>query len=176
MSSKEKEGDSVRIVLTPIKIIRDSVTGQWSTPRRKHDSIQNVKYNLRVRTPSTPVVSLSSPITKKENHHTPKPLTRASRQISFEKDEDEYEQEQSSSSDDDDDDEDDDEDESSSSDEEKIISNNNNRKTNLANKGTPATKKGRSTFLPRVNYLTIINRSFPSSFLDEYNDIIGFTK
>jgi hypothetical protein len=156
MSSKETE--SVRIVLTPIKIVRDSVTGQWSTPRRKNDSIQKVKYNLRVRTPSTPVVSLSSPVTKKENH-TPRPLTRASRQISFEKDEDKYEQEQSSSSDDDDDDEDDDEDESSSSDEEKILSNNNNRKTNVANKGTPVTKKGRSTFLPRVNYPTIYNQS-----------------
>jgi hypothetical protein len=141
MSSKEC--DTVRIVLTPIKIVRDSATGQWSTPRRRNDSLQKVKYNLRVRTPSTPVVSLSSPITKKETSHTPKPLTRASRQISFEKDQDEYEQEQSSSSDDDEDDE---EDESSSSDEEKI------RKINLVNKGTPATKKGRSTFLPRVSF------------------------
>jgi len=154
MTSKER--DSVRIILTPIKIVRDAATGQWSTPRSRNDSITKVKYNLRVRTPSTPVVSLSSPIKKKETNHTPKPLTRASRQISFEKDKDEYEQEQSSSSDDDDDeddDDDDDEDESSSSDDEKIIStNNNNRKTNLANKGTPATKKGRSTFLPRVNH------------------------
>ena len=50
MSSKEGS-DSVRIVLTPIKIIRDSATGQWSTPRRKNDSIQKVKYNLRVRKP-----------------------------------------------------------------------------------------------------------------------------
>jgi len=59
-----------------------------------------------------------------------------------------------SSSDDDDDeeeDDDDDEDESSSSDDEKIIPNN-NRKANLVNKGTPATKKGRSAVLPRVNH------------------------
>ena len=179
MSSNSKDNDSVRIILTPIKIVRDSATGQWSTPRRRNDSIQKVKYNLRVRTPSTPVVSLSSPITKKENH-TPKPLTRASRQISFEKDNDEYEQEQSSSSDDDDDDDDEDEDESSSSDEEKITTSNNNiRKSNMPNKGTPATKKGgRSTFLPRVNYLTTIDRTFLSLllFLDEYNDIIRFTK
>lgn len=149
MSSKQGS-DHVRIVLTPIKIIRDSVTGQWSTPRRKNDSIQNVKYNLRVRTPSTPVVSLSSPMTKRETSHTPKPLTRASRQISFDKDKDEYEPEQSSSSDEDDDD-DDDEDESSSSEEEKVIPTTSNRKASLAPKGTPATKKGRSTFLPRVN-------------------------
>jgi hypothetical protein len=150
-----KECDRVRIILSPIKIIRDSNTGQWSTPRsRKNDSTQKLKYNLRVRTPSTPVVSLSSPITKRETNHTPRPLTRASRQISFEKDQDEYKQEQFTSSDEDDEDEDDedDDDESSSSDDEKIMSNNNNyRKTNLANKGTPA-KKGRSTFLPRVNY------------------------
>jgi len=146
--------DAVRIILTPIKIIRDTKTGQWSTPRSRKDSIQNLKYNLRVRTPSTPVVSLSSPIVKKEPNHTPRPLTRASRQISFDKDKNEYEQEQSSSSDDDDeddDDDDDDEDESSSSDDEKIVSNN-NRKTNLVNKGTPATKKGRSAVLPRVNH------------------------
>ena len=148
MSSKEG-GDGVRIVLTPIKIVRDSTTGQWSTPRRRNDSIQKLKYNLRVRTPSTPVVSLSSPITKKETNHTPKPLTRASRQISFEKDKDGYEPTQSSSSDDDDDD--DDEDESSSSEEEQVVSITNNRKTSLAPKGTPANKKGRSTFLPRVN-------------------------
>jgi hypothetical protein len=146
--------DAVRIILSPIKMIRDTNTGQWSTPRsRKNDSAQKLKYNLRVRTPSTPVVSLSSPMTKRETNHTPRPLTRASRQISFEKDNDEYEQEQSSSSDDDDDDEDDDDDdESSSSDDEKIISNDKNyRKPSLANKGTPVTKKGRSTFLPRVN-------------------------
>jgi hypothetical protein len=148
-----KESDGVRIILTPIKIVRDSLTGQWSTPRSRNDSIQKVKYNLRVRTPSTPVVSLSSPITKKEANHTPRPLTRASRLISFEKDKDkdEYEPEQLSSTDDDDDEDDDDDDESSSSDDEKIIPNN-NRKTNLVNKGTPATKKGRSTFLPRVNH------------------------
>jgi len=151
-----KECDRVRIILSPIKIVRDSTTGQWSTPKSRNNSIQKVKYNLRVRTPSTPVVSLSSPNTKKEANHTPRPLTRASRLISFEKDKDkdEYEPEQLSSSDDDEDeedDDDDDEDESSSSDDEKIIPNN-NRKSNLVNKGTPATKKGRSTFLPRVNH------------------------
>jgi hypothetical protein len=148
------EPSQVRIILTPIKIVRNTVTGQWSTPRpKRNDSIQKVKYDLRMRTPSTPVVSLSSSITKKEVNHTPRPLTRASRQISFEKDkdEDEQEQEQSSSSDEDDDDDDDD-DESSSSDDENILSSTtNNRKTPLANKGTPATKKRRPTFLPRVN-------------------------
>ena len=172
MSSKEGS-DSVRIVLTPIKIIRDSATGQWSTPRRKNDSIQKVKYNLRVRTPSTPVVSLSSPLTKKETSHTPKPLTRASRQISFDKDKDQYEPEQSSSSDDDDDD---DEDESSSSEEEKIIPTTNNRKASLAPKGTPANKKGRSTFLPRVSDEVSIFSFHFSLILDEYNDFIRFTK
>ncbi|CAF4112306.1 unnamed protein product [Rotaria sp. Silwood2] len=157
-----KQSNSVRIILTPIKIVRDSATGQWSTPRSKNDSIQKVKYNLRVRTPSTPVVSLSSPITKKETNHTPRPLTRASRQISFEKDKNEYEPDQSSSSDDDDDedededDDDDDEDESLSSDDEKITStNNNNRKSTLINKGTPATKKTRIPFLPRMNTMTL---------------------
>ncbi|CAF0825717.1 unnamed protein product [Rotaria sordida] len=149
------KSNNVRIILTPIKIVRDSATGQWSTPKSKNDSIQKVKYNLRVRTPSTPVVSLSSPISKKDINHTPRPLTRASRQISFEKDKDEYEQEQSSSSDeeDDDEDDDDDDDESLSSDDEKIISN--NRKPNLINKGTPATKKIRTTFLPRINTMTL---------------------
>lgn len=172
MSSKE--GDSVRIVLTPIKIIRDSATGQWSTPRRKNDSIQKLKYNLRVRTPSTPVVSLSSPITKKETNQTPRPLTRASRQISFEKDKDEYEQEQSSSSDEDEDEDDDDE--SSSSEDEKIIPASNDRKSTLGQKGTPATKKERSTFLPRVNSQLYIQRAFLSSILDEHNDVIRFAK
>ncbi|CAF1151792.1 unnamed protein product [Adineta steineri] len=156
--------DSVRIVLTPIKIIRDTTTGQWSTPRARKDSIQNLKYNLRVRTPSTPVVSLSSPIVKKELNHTPRPSTRASRLISFEKDKDDNEQEQYSSSDDDDedddDDDDDDDDESSSSEDEKIVTNTtttttNNRKTNLVNKGTPITKKGKPTFLPRMNTMTL---------------------
>ncbi|CAF1413585.1 unnamed protein product [Rotaria magnacalcarata] len=154
------ENSNVRIILTPIKIVRDSTTGQWSTPKLKSDSLQKVKYNLRVRTPSTPVVSLSSPITKREINHTPRPLTRASRQISFEKDKDEYEPNQSFSTDEDDDDgdddEDDDEDESSSSDDEKIISNNNNnRKSTLVSKGTPATKKMRPSFLPRMNTLTL---------------------
>ncbi|CAF2032211.1 unnamed protein product [Rotaria magnacalcarata] len=154
------ENSNVRIILTPIKIVRDSTTGQWSTPKLKSDSLQKVKYNLRVRTPSTPVVSLSSPITKREINHTPRPLTRASRQISFEKDKDEYEPNQSFSTDEDDDDgdddEDDDEDESSSSDDEKIISNNNNnRKSTLISKGTPATKKMRPSFLPRMNTLTL---------------------
>ncbi|CAF1683079.1 unnamed protein product [Rotaria magnacalcarata] len=154
------ENSNVRIILTPIKIVRDSTTGQWSTPKLKSDSLQKVKYNLRVRTPSTPVVSLSSPITKREINHTPRPLTRASRQISFEKDKDEYEPNQSFSTDEDDDDgdddEDDDEDESSSSDDEKIISNNNNnRKSTLVGKGTPATKKMRPSFLPRMNTLTL---------------------
>lgn len=148
------EVDSVRIILTPIKIVRDSVTGQWSTPKRRNDSIQKIKYNLRVRTPSTPVVSLSSPVTKKETSQTPRPLTRASRQISFEKDE--YEPEQSSSSDDDDDDDEeedeDEDDECLSSDDEKIPSHNNNRKTNTTSRGTPATKKARPTLLARVSF------------------------
>ena len=159
MTSKDLSG--VRIVLTPIKIVRDTCTGQWSTPRARKDSIQSLKYNLRVRTPSTPVVSLSSPAPKKEaTTHTPRPLTRASRQISFEKDKQEDERNQSSSSDDDDedeededDDDDDDEDESSSSsDDEKVISHDsNNRKATLVSKGTPAAKKRRTTCLPRVN-------------------------
>lgn len=148
------EAKNFRLILTPIKIVRDSKTGQWSTPRSKHNSIQNAKYNLRVRTPSTPVVSLSSPATKRETSFTPRPLTRASRQISFEKDNDEYEPNQSFSSeeDEDDDEDEDDEEESTSSDEEKIVPNNaNNRKSTYISKGTPATKKTRSTFLPRVN-------------------------
>ena len=185
------ESDKVRIVLTPIKIVRDSVTGLWSTPKSRNNSMEKVKYNLRVRTPSTPVVSLSSPVAKQETSYTSKSLTRASRQISFDEDHDEYEQDQSWSSDEDGDNDDDDEEgeeddeededdedgdynKSLLSDDEKFVStNNHSRKSTLNDKSTLITKRIRSTMLPRVN--DRFNRFACislKSFLDEYNNII----
>jgi hypothetical protein len=162
------ENNAVRIILTPIKIVRNSTTGQWSTPRLKKDANQKFKYDLRVRTPSTPVVSLSSPMSaKKENIRTPRPMTRASRQISFEKDQDEPtafsssddDEEEEEDDEDDDDDDDDDEEDTSSSDEEEVIAT--DRKSTVIAKGTPAAKKRRPTFLPRVSPVSLVSINSP---------------
>ena len=174
------ESNAVRIILTPIKIVRNSTTGQWSTPRLKKDANQKFKYDLRVRTPSTPVVSLSSPMSaKKENVRTPRPMTRASRQISFEKDQDEPtafsssdDDEEEEDDEDDDDDDDDDEEDTSSSEEEEVVST--DRKSTVIAKGTPAAKKRRPTFLPRVSPISrfkSIVLFIHDPFADEYHDV-----
>lgn len=156
MTSNENTSN-VRIVLTPIKIVRDSNTGQWSTPRSRKEVVHKFKYDLRVRTPSTPVVSLSSPAAKKENSRTPRPTPRTIRQISFEKDPDEPVPTSSSDDDDDDedeDDDDDDDDESSSSDEDdQLIAD--IRKPSTTPRATPATKRRRPTCLPRVRTTSV---------------------
>jgi len=156
MASKEN-ANNVRIILTPIKIVRDTNTGQWSTPRSRKETVQKLKYDLRVRTPSTPVVSLSSPAAKKETSRTPRQAARTIRQISFDKDPDEPEPTSSSDDDDEDedeDDDDDDDDESSSSDEDdELISD--IRKTSTTPRATPAAKRRRATCLPRMNTMTL---------------------